>query len=243
MTALFVLACNSDSAPDCFQNSGAIVRREISVPEFTKITVFEKVSLILKQGDSQKVEIETGEFLLNEVSAKVEGDRLILRNENGCNLFRDYALTKVYVTSPNINEIRSSTGLTIKSDGPLDYPNLTLFSESFLVPETLTVDGEFDLELQAQNIRVIVNGIAYFKLRGTTVNLSLVIASGDARIDAQNLQAQNVDVNHRGSNDMLIYPQQAIKGVIRGTGDVLSYYHPPAVEVEEIYKGRLLYVD
>ncbi len=242
--AIFIIAaCNSDSAPDCLQNSGEIVRTEISVPDFTKITIFEKVSLILKQGDTQKVEIETGEFLLNEISAKVEGDRLIVRNENGCNLFREYGLTKVYVTSPNINEIRSSTGLVIKSDGPLQYPNMTLLSESFLNTDAITVDGAFDLDLQAQNVNVIVNGIAYFKLKGTVINLSLVIASGDSRIEAQELQAQNIDLNHRGSNDMLINARQSIKGVIRGTGDVLGYHRPATVAVEEIYKGRLIFVD
>ncbi len=236
-------SCNSDSSPDCLQNSGEIVRTEISVPNFTKITIFEKVSLILKQGDTQKVEIETGEFLLNEISAKVEGDRLIVRNENGCNLFREYGITKVYVTSPNINEIRSSTGQDIISDGPLKYPNITLLSESFLNPEAITVDGAFDLELQAQNVNVIVNGIAYFKLKGTVINLSLVIASGDSRIEAQDLEAQNIDLNHRGSNDMLINARQSIKGVIRGTGDVLGYYRPATIAVEEIYKGRLIFVD
>ncbi|MCJ7467658.1 MAG: DUF2807 domain-containing protein [Maribacter sp.] len=240
---LMLSSCNSDTAPDCLQNTGEIVRKEILVPDFTKITVFEKVSLILKQGDTQKVEIETGEFLLNEVSAKVEGDRLVLRNANGCNLFRDYGLTKIYITSPNITEIRSSTGFPIQSDGVLSFPNLTFLSESYIEPEAATTDGEFDFELDTQNLSVVVNGIAYFRLRGTTVNLSLVIASGDARIDAQHLSAQKVQLNHRGSNDMLIDPQQLIKGVIRGTGNVVSFYRPAIVEVEEIYKGRLIFME
>ncbi|WP_273567894.1 GIN domain-containing protein [Maribacter halichondriae] len=130
----FATSCNTDSAPDCLQNSGEIIRREVPVPDFSKITVFEKVGLTVKQGDTQKVEIEAGEFLFEEVIAIVEGDRLILRNENGCNLFREYGLTKVYVTAPNITEIRSSTGEAIISDGVLAYPNLELFSESFWIP-------------------------------------------------------------------------------------------------------------
>lgn len=236
-----VNACNSESAPDCLQNSGELVRKEISAPDFSKITVFEKVGLVLKQGDEQKIEIETGEFLFEEVSAEVEGDRLILRNENGCNLFRDYGITTVYVTSPNITEIRSSTGLVIKSDGVLGYPFLELFSESFLEPEALTTDGEFDLELDSRSVSVVVNGIAYFKFRGASENLSLIVASGDSRIDAAELSVENIFLNHRGTNDMFINPQESIRGVIRGNGDVISSNRPEIIEVEELYKGRLIF--
>ena len=238
-----LLACNSDAAPDCLQNSGEVIKMEVSVPSFSKITVFEKVGLIIKQGDTQKVEIETGEFLFEEVSATVEEDRLILQNENGCNLFRDYGITKVYVTSQNITEIRSSTGLAVQSDGPLGFDELTLLSESFLEPEAETTDGEFDLELACQNVSITVNGIAYFKLRGATESLNLTIAAGDSRIEAQNLISQNVSLNHRGSNDIYINPQQSLRGVIRGYGDVISAKRPPTVAVEELYRGRLIFMD
>ncbi|WP_396637006.1 head GIN domain-containing protein [Maribacter sp. R77961] len=234
-------SCNSENAPDCLQNSGDLVRVEIALPDFDKITVFEKVALVLKQGEEQKVEIESGEFLLEEVSAIVEGDRLILRNENGCNFFREYGLTTVYVTSPDIMEIRSSTGQLISSDGTLDYPNLNLLSESFINPETETTDGSFDLNLNAIRVSIVVNGIAYFKLSGATENLNLNIAAGDSRIEAENLVSENVTINHRGTNDMLVNPQLAIRGIIRGTGDVISFSRPATVEVEEIFNGRLVF--
>ncbi|WP_422083691.1 head GIN domain-containing protein [Ulvibacterium sp.] len=235
------MGCNSENAPDCLQNAGDIIREEVTLPNFSKITVFENVSLVIKQGDTQKVEIETGEFLREEVTATLEGDRLLLRNTNGCNLFREYGLTTVYVTSPNINEIRSSTGFPIQSDGVLAYPSLTLFSESFTNPETETTDGEFNLELDSGNVSIVVNGIAYFKLGGTVENLNLTIAAGDSRIEAENLIAENVVLNHRGSNDMLINPQLSLTGLIRGTGDVISFNRPTEVAVEEIFNGRLIF--
>ncbi|WP_136466194.1 head GIN domain-containing protein [Flagellimonas onchidii] len=240
---VILAACNGENTPDCFQNAGDLTRRTIEVSEFGTITVFENINLILKQGDEQQVEVETGEFLQNEVTARVEDNRLILRNENGCNFIRDYGLTTVYVTSPNITEIRSSTGLLISSDGVLDYPNLNLISESFVNPETETTDGSFDLNLNAENIRITVNGIAFFKLRGTTTNLNVNVAAGDSRIETENLVSQNVSINHRGSNDIIVNPQLRISGVIRGTGDVISINRPPEVEVDELFNGRLIFRD
>jgi hypothetical protein len=240
---VFIYSCNNENAPDCLQDAGEISRTEIDLAEFSKITVFEKISLILKQGETQKVEIETGEYLLNDIVAEVQDDRLILRNGNGCNLFREYGLTKVYITSPNITEIRSSTGFPIISDGALGYASLRLFSESFSDPQAETTDGEFDLELDTGSLAIVVNGIAYFRLKGNAENLNINIAAGDSRIDAENLLANVVSLNHRGTNDIQINPQQSLSGVIRGTGDVISYNRPSIVEIEELYTGKLIYRD
>lgn len=236
-----LIACNSDSASDCFQSAGAIIREEVTVANFTKITVFENVSLVLKQGDVQKVEIETGEFLRNEVTAVVEDDRLLLNDTNDCNFFREFGITKIFITSPNINEIRSSTGLTIESDGVLGYPSLTLLSESFTEGSSETTDGSFDLAVDTQSLRITVNGLSFIKLRGNTENLNVTNAAGDSRIEAQNLVAEFVTMNHRGTNDMFINPQQSITGVIRGVGDVISSNKPAIVEVEELFRGRLIF--
>ena len=89
----------------------------------------------------------------------------------------------------------------------------------------------------------MVNGIAYFKLKGSSANLSVVIAAGDSRVEAASLSVQNVTLNHRGSNDLLINPQESLRGTIRGTGDVRSYNRPDIIEVQELYKGRLIFDD
>lgn len=240
---LFSAGCSGDNAPDCLQTSGKTIREEIALPNFTSITVFEKVELILVPGSIQKVELETGENLRNEVSASVEGDRLVLRNANNCNLFRAYGKTKFYVTAPALEEIRSSTGLPIRSEGTLQLNSIRLISESFNDPDAQTTDGSFELSLDAQQVSIVANGIAYFSVEGRAERFGVTIAAGDSRVEAQNLEAEEVTLNHRGSNDILVRPETVLKGVIRGTGDVLSYWRPPVVDVEILYKGELIFVD
>ncbi len=243
LLACVAFGCNGENAPDCFQNAGELVTQEISVPAFDKITVFENIQLILKQGPVQEVVIETGEFLVDEVIAEVIADRLVLRNTNNCNLFRKYGITKLYVTSPNIMEVRSSTGLPIVSDGVLGFPEISLISESFSDPETVTTDGAFELQVASQTVRIVANGIAFFQLSGTAENFTASIFAGDSRVEAQELMAQNVVVSHRGSNDILVNPQQSLNGVIRGTGDVVSFNRPDSVDVEVLYRGQLIFKD
>lgn len=233
--------CNSENAPDCFQNAGDITRELVEVPDFTKITVYENVQLTLKQGSALKVEVETGEYLRNEVEVTVEDGRLLLRDTNDCNFTRKYGLTKVYVTAPNITEIRSSTGLDILSEGVLAFTSLNLISESFNDPDAGYTSGEFNLELDTQNLSIVSNGISYYNLRGKTLNFNIVFAAGDSRLEAKALIAENISFNHRGSNDIRISPQESLKGTLRGTGDVVSFTRPALVEVEQLYKGELIF--
>lgn len=239
--ACLFLACNSENAPDCFQSAGDLVKETVSVASFDKITVFGNVQLVMEQGETQSVTIETGKNLRNEVTAEVTDGRLVLRNTNDCNYVRKYGLTKIYVTAPNLTEVRSSTGWPITSVGTLAYPNIFLVSESYSDPEAETTDGSFDLQLDSQSVRVLANGIAYFKLGGNTENLNVQIAAGDSRVDAKELVAQKVVVDHRGTNDILIDPQQSLSGMLRGTGNLIAATQPPVVEVTIQYTGRLIF--
>ncbi|MCM4169442.1 hypothetical protein KCTC52924_00477 [Arenibacter antarcticus] len=240
---ILVWNCNSENASDCFQNAGSITKETVEVPEFTKITVYENVQLTIKQGATTKVEVETGKYLRNDVSVTVEEGRLLLRDTNSCNFTRKYGITHVYVTVPNLTEVRSSTGMAIKSDGVLAFPNLELISESFNDPEAKFTSGEFNLDLDTQKVSIVSNGISYYNLRGKTNNLSILFAAGDSRLEAESLMANTVNFNHRGSNDMRINPQISLKGTLRGTGDVVSFNRPAEVDVEQLYKGALIFID
>jgi len=238
-----LVACNGEQVPDCIQNAGKPVREELQLAPFDKITVFEKVQAVIRYGTEQKVEVETGEYLLGEVSATVTGGRLELRDNNGCNLFREYGLTTFYITVPELSEIRSSTGYPIRSGGVLPFNDLSLYSESFSQPGTDTTDGSFELDLDVQKLTVVANGIAYFSLKGQAGQARFVIGAGDSRIEAGQLSAGKVEVNHRGSNDILVNPLESLSGVIRGTGDVVSFNHPPEVDIDILYKGQLIFQD
>jgi len=237
---LFVFSCNSEDANDCFQKAGSIVQEEVFVSSFEKILVNKDVELILKQDIDFEVVIETGENLLNDVEAKVVNNELQLTDHNSCNYIRDYGITKVYVSAPNITEIRSSTQYDISSDGVLHYADLKLFSEDFNAPGSITV-GDFKLQVNSQNLNVVGNNISSFYISGSTQHLYVGFFSGTGRFQGENLIAQEVDVYHRGTNDILVNPQVSIAGEIRSTGDVISFNQPATIAVEEFYDGRLIF--
>ena len=242
LTLTLFLTCNSEDANDCFQTSGAIVQQEIVVSTFEKILVNRDVELVLKQGTAFEVIIETGKNLLNDVEAKVVGDELQLTDNNTCNYVRDYGITKIYVTVPNIKEIRSSTQYDISSEGVLDYGNLSLLSEDFNSTGSFTV-GDFRLDVNLTQLRIVSNNISAFYITGQTENLFVGFFAGSGRFEGEDLIAQSVDVFHRGSNDIIVNPQQSLTGSLFSTGNLISRNQPPIVDVEALYTGRLIFED
>ncbi len=237
---LLTFACDSENAADCFQKTGAIIQQDIAVDAFDKILVNRDIELIIKEGAEQKIIIETGENLLNDVKAKVVDGKLTLTDNNSCNYVRSYGITKIYITSPNITEIRSSTQYDISSNGVLTYPSLTILSEDFGAPDTFT-NGNFRLQIDNTTFRVVFNNLSNCFISGKTNNLNITFAAGTSRFEGRNLIAENVQLWNRSANDMIVNPQQEIKGKISGTGHVISVNKPPVVEVEEVYKGRLIF--
>lgn len=243
LLTLILLSCNGDKAPDCFQNAGDIIQQEFVVPTFNTITVFERIELIVTDEPIQNVIVESGEYLMNDIKVNVVDGRLILKNENACNLTRDYGITKIYVSAPNITEIRNSSGLAVTSNGILNYPELVLVSEDFNEEDTFHTDGDFQMQVNCEYLQVVTNNLSKVFISGTVTDLFIGFYSGDSRFEGANLVAQNIEIFQRSSNDMILNPQQSLIGEIRSTGDVILLNEPTFLDVEVFYTGQLIIQD
>ncbi|MGF1555542.1 head GIN domain-containing protein [Paucihalobacter sp.] len=235
-----LIACDSENANDCFQTAGTTIQEFREVPEFSRILVNRDITLIVEEADEYAVLIETGSNLLNDVMALVVNDQLILTDDNTCNFVRDFGITKITVFTPTLTEIRTSTQYETTSNGILNFENLTLISESFNMPGTFTM-GDFRLSVASNNIDIVANGLSSFYLDGSVNNLRVRFFAGAGRFEGRNLIAQNVNIFHRGGNDMIVNPQQSIIGQIVSTGDVIAINQPPNVEVEVLFTGQLIF--
>lgn len=235
-----LFACNSEDANDCFQTSGDLIQQVVDISNFERILVNRDIELVIKEAANYKVTIETGTNLINDVRAELIGNQLVLTDNNSCNYVRDFGITKVYVEAPNLTEVRSSTQYDISSDGVLNYELLNLYSEDFNGGSEFTV-GDFRLTVNALNLDIYSNNLSFYYMDGEVEELFVGFYSGAGRLEAESLIAQNVSVYHRGSNDMIVNPQQSLIGELRGTGNLISINQPAVVEVERIYTGQLIF--
>lgn len=242
LVSICIWSCSSDGAWDCVQTAGTTVTQSYSVNTFARILVNRDVTLVVRQGATYEVVVETGENLLNDIEVVVQGDQLQLSDNNSCNFVRDYGTTTVYVTTPFLSEIRNSSQFEVQNEGVLNFPQLRLLSEDFNEPGRFTV-GDFRLMVNNERVEAVANNISSFYISGATTNLRIGFFAGNGRFEGEDLIAQNVSIFHRGSNDMIVNPQQSIEGEILGPGDVISVNTPPVVDVVETYTGRLIFID
>ncbi len=240
--ATFLLSsCDAEDAPGCFKKAGEIIQDEVFVESFNEIIVYERVKLFIQQGPVQKVVIETGENLRKEVTVEVIDNRLSIRNGNSCNLVRDYEITKVYVTIPDLTWLQNSSGSAIETIGTLKLNDLWLRSVNQENDLSIHTDGDFILDLDVENLRITNDNVSNYFLTGKAENFTVFFANGDSRLDAPNLIVQRYEIFHRGTNKMIVFPVQSIRGELRSSGNVIAKNKPPIVDVTEYYTGRLIF--
>ncbi len=239
--AVLVFGCNPKNIDDCLKTEGDTIRKEFDVDFFDKVNPMSRVKMFIQAGPIQNVTVETGDNLISDVEVTVNDGTLEVVNNNGCNIFRDFELVRVFVTTPNLTSIKNSSGYTIESIGVLNFPQLQLISKDDSEAREFNTDGDFILQLQSQSVTIVGDNISNFFLSGTVDIFNVSIFQGDGRVDTPNLVAQDVNISHRGSNKIIVNPQQSLRGELRSTGDLISVNRPPIVEVEQLFTGKLIF--
>ncbi len=231
------LGCDSENGPDCFKSEGDLEIQEISVGEFSKINISTGIELVVKESDAQTVKVTMGKNLINDIKFEVIDGELKITNENGCEMLRNYHSAKIYVTTPVLEKIYSSSQYSIKSDGILTFPELTL--ESGIIEDTPA--SVFEMQIENEWLKVNDNISSVFKITGSSEKLEINFWGSNGRFEGENLMVEDVHVNHRSTNDIIVFPVESVKGVIRSTGNLVLKNVPPIVDVEQLYTGHIVY--
>lgn len=237
-----ILIFSCDNPADCVKSTGRMVTKEAEVTSFENIRVYKGIGLVIKQGENYKVEVRSGENLIDDIDVKVIDNTLLLKDNTTCNWVRDYGQTIVYITAPNILEIKSKTEQKIVSDGLLTYPSLTLIAmdkDGDGLEGAGT--GDFILELDCNQLSIGNNNVANYYLSGKTIDFFVGFYNGNGILRAENLEVTNFGLYHRGFNDMHVNVIQNITGDLYATGNLVIHSTPSSVNVIRHYQGRIIY--
>lgn len=236
--SLLFIITSCGISEDCFKGKGNPITQTFPLENFTKIKIHDGVGLVIKEGLNYEVKITTTDNILPNLEVKLENDMLVVKDNSTCNIARDYGLTTVYVTTPNLTEIHCKTDQDIKSDGVLSYPNIALYS---IDVSDGAGTGDFYLNLVSDNIYIESNNVSNFYLNGTSESMYVFFSWGNGRIQAENLAVNSIIFYHRGSNDMILHPINILTGSIFATGNVILKNNPNQTPtVLELYKGKLI---
>ena len=241
--AAVLVGCDSPKAWDCIQTSGDIVEKDVSMSYFRHIIVWDGVQLILSNGNNERVVVQSGENLIDDIKVRVEDSILKISNLNNCNLIRDYGISKVFVvTNLDTLIVRNSSGLPVENQGPLKFRQLTLIAEDRAEEDEFHIDGDFNLnQLDLGLLITKANGISTFRLSGKAAAARFNLFDSDVRVEAGDFEVDAVSFFHRSTNKLICNPRESIVGSIVSLGDVVAKNRPPFIEVEELFRGRLIF--
>ena len=238
IVVIATLFYNCENPADCVKSTGEMVTREIEVTPFETVFVYTGIGLVIKQGPEYKVEVRSGENLIDDIEVKVENNTLTLKDKTTCNWVRDYGQTTVYVTAPSLSDIHSKTEQDIKSEGILTYPTIRLYAID-LTDGAGT--GDFIFDIDNEHLVIENNNVSRFFISGNTQVAWLNFYDGNGRLDSQNFTINIAKVYHRGSNDIIIKPIQSVEGDLFSTGNLILLNTPPSINLTEHYQGRVIY--
>lgn len=223
---------------DCFKGNGTPIIQTFPFENFTKIKVHDGIGLVVKEGPNYEVKIAAPRSILDNIEVKLAGNMLEVKDRSTCNIARDYGQTVVYVTTPFLEEIHSKTEQDILSDGVLTFPELKLYSVDI---SDGAGTGDFRLKLDTQLLYIESNNVSNFYVSGQTNQLIVFFSWGNGIFNGGSLIADHINVYHRGSNDIALYPTQSVSGDIFSTGNVVLKNRsilPP--NVIQHFTGRLI---
>jgi hypothetical protein len=242
-TALFCIillfsTCNDKDVNNCMQTTGTIISKEFLVDSFDKIIVNNGVELFIKESSEQKIVVETGKNLLSDIILTVSDNQLEITDNNDCNFFRDYGVTKVYIYVSNITRIRNSSTYPVNSIGILNFDTLQLISENYL-SDYLNF-GDFNLEVNSQTVNIIANGPSNHTIKGFSNKINIYFAGNDPRFNGEDLLVKNAQLFARSTNDILIKASEKVSGNLYSTGDVILLKKPLTINLKAYFTGKVI---
>lgn len=211
---LIIGSTSCDKFSTCIEGEGSVIRKEITISDFSGVDLAGVGNVIITQGDVQEVIIESQSNIIERLKTNVYNDVWIIELEKGC--YKKFDLN-IYVTLPNLNEA------VLSGSGNISVNNF--YNQPFL---ELNIPGSGNIELDEFNspesISININGsgnITFNSLSSSCNNLNIDVG-GSGNIKASGLLANNCNIDITGSTTCEISVNNSLDVTSSGSGTV--YY-------------------
>ena len=210
---LTVAACNAGIV----RGSGKLVTETRQVSNFDSIDLSGVGEVIITQGGSESLSIETDDNVMKHLKIVVENGTLKLGFEEG---FQSITPTRL-VFSVGVDDL---TGLTISGSGDIEAEAL----ETDLLDVTVSGSGDVRIAaLTTGEVRTEISGSGEVSLAGEASAQDVTI-SGSGKYLAGDLCSESVKMDVSGSGDVTVCAIETLDTNISGSGSV-SYYGKPSI--------------
>ncbi len=193
------------------RGSGTIITEDRTTGNFNAVEVGGAFEVEVKNGPVTQVKLEADDNLIKHIHIKVSGNTLKIKTEGLNNL--NNAHLKVFITTPELTQIKSSGASAVAIKGILKNTNKIDFDAS----GASNINGEVD----APEIVTEASGAANIEITGRTKSYKAT-ASGSGTIKSSVLMSETTRAKASGAGSVHAYSSISMDAEASGAGTV--YY-------------------
>ncbi|MGB0429858.1 MAG: head GIN domain-containing protein [Bacteroidia bacterium] len=212
-TALLLVAtftaCDDDWA-ECYRGNGIYGENEVIIDNFESIEIESSIDVELIQDTANFAIISGDDNIIDLVSTRVIGSRLVIEYRNDVNCVRPTQKTVMQLHFTQIKEI--------VIDGSGDIYGLDTVNTERL---DIKINGSGNVKLDAniQNLLIEVDGSGDVDIEGNG-NSGFVLIKGSGNVDIYDFEMRSLGIEVNGSGDSRAFVQDELKVWVNGSGDV-----------------------
>jgi len=208
-----------------------VIKETRQVSNFDSIELSGSGEVILTQGSSESLTIETDDNVMEYIEAKVENGTLklglVTGFPTGVNI-QTYTRLIFYVSANNL------TGLSTSGSGQIETDNI----EADRLDLSVSGSGTIQItDLLASELRADISGSGGINLGGD-VAVQDVDVSGSGNYEAGEVCSASVKVSVSGSGNAIVCAIETLDASVSGSGNV-NYYGSPEINVSDSGSGNV----
>jgi hypothetical protein len=211
----------------CQRGSGELEVRTLSFEAIDGLTVSGETTVILRQGSTQSVQVETYPNVFDAMDFRVAGG-LLITDLDGCWNRTDLVIYLTIATP--LTQVEVSGAGEVQGDSLIVAANQLDLSVSG--------SGRITLDLEANDLNSRISGSGSIVLMGTAQDQTIRV-SGSGDYEAFNLIAESCDADVSGSGQVEVYVNGRLDAKVSGSGDIRYAGNPTSVNTNVTGSGSV----
>lgn len=226
LLAIFASSCNFDiNFGAGKKGNGVVVEETRNVPEdFTTITAAEGLDVFVTQDKDFSISVEADENIIDLIATDIKEGRLKVHAIE--NIGR--ATKKIYVTLPEIEGLKSSSGADLIVQNVIQAEKIELDASS---------GSDLKVELVASEVSADASSGADIKIAGKA-DVFYVDASSGADVRAKDFQVQRCNAEASSGSDISVFVTESLVADASSGADI-SYTGEASVQTKKSASGSV----
>jgi hypothetical protein len=234
LTILTVTACNVGVR--VIQGSGNVVTEDRQVTNFDRIALEGSGDVVITQGGSESLTVETDDNVIEQVKTEVEGGTLTLGLVTGIPTGVNVQSTTRLIFYVGVDDL---TGLSISGSGDIEAETI----ETERLDASINGSGNVRISnLTAGEVSADISGSGEVDLAAGEAAEQDTSISGSGKYLAGDLCGAMVKVSVSGSGEATVCATDTLDADISGSGNV-NYHGQPSINISGSGSGQLNNLD